>query len=299
MPPDLYVDTSLDTVENVLHRRGFVVAATGEARQVLFPEEGREGRWGERARYLELMGRASFRKVARAVLAGGGEPAPIATLAQTAGVAAVAYASFLEEIGVAERRGTGVAITRPVDNLGPSLEHYVAHLCDEELRGRAAWGVRLEGLPSGGDFDVLAWLAPRLVHIELKTSRPTEITPSELEHFVQRHLELRPDLSVFMVDTGDELTETLATLNAAIQPRFMTNADVIDPLRRKGVVLDYSFERMRVRPQEDDPGLNFGYHGVYLVNSRPSILTQLRRCLYHHHLYVKRVELLFAKLMFG
>ena len=55
--------------------------------------------------------------------------------------------------------------TLRVDTFGPTLEWYVAQRCQRELHGSAAWLVMPEGLPTGRDFDVLAWLDPLLLHV--------------------------------------------------------------------------------------------------------------------------------------
>jgi hypothetical protein len=43
-------------------------------------------------------------------------------------------------------------------------------------------------------------------------------------------------------------------------------------------------DRPFIRPQgEVFPGVSFGYFRYYVTNSRPSMLTQLQRCLRHYH----------------
>ena len=43
----------------------------------------------------------------------------------------------------------------------------------------------------------------------------------------------------------------------------------------------------RVEPQHHYPGVHFGLGRVYVVNSEPNILRQLRRCLQHYYARVR------------
>src|SRR5947209_2244916 len=85
----------------------------------------------------------------------------------------------------------------------PTLEWYVAEICKRELAGDAEWAVQLEHLPVGGDFDVLGWLAPTLLCVELKSGQPSDVSEFELRNFLQRDQELAPDLSILLIDTDD------------------------------------------------------------------------------------------------
>jgi hypothetical protein len=159
-----------------------------------------------------------------------------------------------------------------VDNIGPTLEWYVAELCKRELAGDAEWAVQLEDLPVGGDFDVLGWLAPTLLCVELKSAQPSEISESELRNFLQRDQELVPDLSVLLVDTDETagVTALVDRMNSFVMP--LVGALASQPT---------------FGAQADFPGLSYGWKHVYVTGSTPSILTQLRRALQHYHAHVK------------
>lgn len=138
----------IDPVDAVLRRRGHVIAGTGNEGQVLAPvDTAHVGTYGPspalRA-YLAAFGGGTFRKLARRLIAARGRPVPLAELAKIAGAHAPDYVDVLVGLGVAERQAEDVLLTRRPDNIGPSLEWYVAQLCATELGGSAAWGWSLK-----------------------------------------------------------------------------------------------------------------------------------------------------------
>jgi hypothetical protein len=171
-----------ESIDDVLRRRGQLMLETGNLGDILLPLDHEDPPLlGQLVnRYRELFGKDSFRKVARALTAARGAPVPRTALEGIAGRATAGYIEFLEALDVAQSSDADVRLTRRIRDIGPSLEWYVKDLCECELRGSAEWSVKLEGLPTGGDFDVLAWLAPALAYIELKSSAPSGIDDSQL-----------------------------------------------------------------------------------------------------------------------
>lgn len=274
---------AIDPVDAVLRRRGHVVTRTGNARAVLAPiatpHMATYGPSPALRDYLEAFGGSTFRKLARRLIGAHGQAVPLAELAKIAGDGAPAYVDLLVELGVAERRGDHVLMTRTPDNIGPSLEWYVAQLIEQELCGTAAWGVQLADITVGGDYDVLAWLAPLLVYVELKSSRPSAISDGEIANFLERGEELAPDLAIFLVDTRDDLAD--------LRTRFFEIMTIAI-----GKAYGWAEESARsippwIRPQAEYPGVSFGYRRFYVTNSHPSILRQLQRCLQHYYARIK------------
>jgi len=274
---------AIDPVDAVLRRRGHVVTGTGNEGQVLAPiDTSHMGTYGPspalRA-YLAAFGGSTFRKLARRLIGAHGLAVPLTELAKIAGDGTPAYVDILVALGVARRQAEDVLLTRRPDNIGPSLEWYVAQLCETELCGSAAWGVQLADVAVGGDYDVLSWLAPLLAYVELKSSRPSEISDGEIANFLERGEELAPDLAIFLVDTRDDLADLRARF-------FEVMAIAI------GKAYGWAEESVKstppwIRPQEEYPGVSFGYRRFYVTNSHPSILKQLRRCLQHYYARVK------------
>jgi hypothetical protein len=264
-----------ESVLAVLRRRGQVPILKGKPTDLLIPLERQDPVMSgdELNQFLSLFGRHSFRKTARRLLAAHGGVVPASVLQGIAGDRAAEYVDFLVAIGVGRRDQDGAAaLTRAVDNIGPTLEWYVAELCKRELAGDAEWAVQMEDLPVGGDFDVLGWLAPTLISVELKSGQPSEITEAELRNFLQRDQELAPDLSILLIDTDDA---------TGIQALVQRMNDFVMPL------VGAPKSKPTFRAQADFPGLSFGWKRVYITGSQPRIITQLRRTLQHYHAHVK------------
>ncbi|MDP9355833.1 MAG: hypothetical protein M3R02_11255 [Chloroflexota bacterium] len=160
----------------------------------------------------------------------------------------------------------------------------MAQLCTwAELRGHAERGVKLADLPrTGGDYDVLAWLAPTLLYIECKAKHQEQVGEDELRQFLQRHVELAPDLSVLLVDTADDLAFLRDRFNGILRPVLQAESqpDIL-------VVGAHPASDL-LAPKPDHLGISFSASvRVHVTNSAPSILTQLRRCLQHYHAAVR------------
>lgn len=227
--------------------------------------------------YMQYFGKSSFRKMVRLLLQNGRTFVDIENLRNASGNSTEEYLQFLERLLVLERQDSSVRLDREIENLGPSLEHYVAELCRRELRGSAGWGVLLENLPrSGGDYDVLTWLDPSLMYVECKTSRPRNIADNELREFLQRSVELAPDLAVLLIDT-DEPVDTLVEdrINSILSEEVDVRAIANRPLG----------------PHPDYPGIFFGFSRVYVTNSKKTILRQIQKCLQHYYAHVKGLAL--------
>jgi hypothetical protein len=269
-----------DAVESILSHRGHSIAGVGEARDILLPLDRQPTLSGEEFnRFYELFGKRSFRQIAGRLLRAGRIPVPVSDLEQNAGGDTYRYLEFLESLDVGALAGDAFTVTRPVNNIGPTLEWYVAELCRRELSGSAAWGVKLEGLSAGGDYDVLAWLPPTLVYVETKSASPDHVTESELRHFLQRADELAPEVALLLVDTSTRMDDLVARLFELMLPPMRESSGVGDPTWRP--------DRPFVRPVPEYPGISYGYRRIYLSNSEPSIRTQMQRAVRHYHAVVK------------
>jgi hypothetical protein len=274
-----------DAVQSILRHRGHVLAGEGDLRHILLPLRG-DPILGDPVisgedfnRFVDLFGKRSFRQVARQLIAAHGASVPLATLRGYAAAAAVEYVEFLESLGVARRDDDQATVTRNLDNIGPTLEWYVAELCRRELSGSSAWGVKLDGLTPGGDYDVLAWLPPTLMYVETKSSHPSQVSDGDIRNFLQRSSVLAPEMAVLLVDTSESMDDLLQRLFELMLP----------PLRESSGIKDETWcpDEPFVRPQAGYPGISWGCKRIYVTNSKPTILTQLRRCLQHYHARVK------------
>ena len=112
--------------------------------------------------FRRLFGHASFRKVIRHITSHAGA-ATREELSKIAEGRIDEYIRFLVDLGVAELSSDQVHLTRPIDNIGPTLEWFIADVCQRDLEGHAAWSVKLSDF-EWGDLDVAAWLPPVLMY---------------------------------------------------------------------------------------------------------------------------------------
>lgn len=270
-----------DSVEAVLKRRGWAMEARGNLSGILLPLERYPALSGKQCNeFRRLFAHSSFRKLARRLTSGGGR-ATVEQLAKIAGDHADQYIDFLVQLGVAKRSRSEVELTRKIDNIGQTLEWYVADVCQREFEGSAEWSVKLSDFRYG-DCDVLAWLPPNLIYIETKSSEPSEVGNSELKHFLQRGVDLSPELAILLIDTDDDLEKAgvIKRLFEAMLPTVRLASGIKDPeWRHDGKAF--------ITPQPGYPGISFGYFRFYVTNTKPSMKTQLSKCLRHYNTAVK------------
>jgi hypothetical protein len=159
------------------------------------------------------------------------------------------------------RRGKGGGAKRyrlllhPVRSFGGLLEWFLAEALRREFAVSALWGVKVRGLPHGGDLDVVANLEGRLVYLEAKSSPPKQIDLPQVQAFLQRLGDLRPDLALFVVDTELRMRDKIVPL-------------VEEGLRALGQ--EGSLQRLE--------GEVFHWaHRLYVVGSKGSLLGNLNR----------------------
>ena len=133
-----------------------------------------------------------------------------------------AYADALVELGLAEKAPLRrYRLKWAARNFGGTLEWYVARELARRYGFDVATGVKLHVAGVGGDLDVVAAAEGKLVYIELKSSPPRNLTSSEMAGFYDRLNLLRPDLSLFVVDTALRLSDKVLPM-------------LVDEFRRRG-----------------------------------------------------------------
>ena len=170
-----------------------------------------------------------------------------------------------ERLGLIRRRKSGgiLFLADAVTDFGDTFEWFVAETLARWFSADALWGVTIPGLSCGGDFDVLALVAGRLLYLETKTSPPKHIEQKELSAFLGRVKVLSPDFAVFLVDTHLRMKDKLVPLLA-------------DGLAAQG---PDGGELRRVEKE------TFSWNRrIYLTNSKRDIASNLSVCLRDHFL---------------
>lgn len=123
------------------------------------------------------------------------------------------YAEVLVSLGLAEKTSHGrYRLKWPARNFGGTLEWYVGRELERKFGFNVATGVKLHIRGGGGDLDVVAAAEGKLVYIELKSSPPRNLAASEMGAFCDRLKLLRPDVSLFVVDTALRLSDKVVPM---------------------------------------------------------------------------------------
>lgn len=246
-------------VEALLWQRGASVLAHGDRTRVILPA-GVTPR--QTVRFYDLMRRYSFRLFLRELLQSpSGEG--FGSLNRYCSEKVVrSYLAVLSELGVVRLLNGGryELIPKHITSLGPTLEWYVSEVLQRELLAPALFNVRFRNTRYGGDYDVITFLAGRLVYVEVKSSPPRGVELPAISAFLNRLDDLQPQLAIFLVDTELRMRDKMAPLFAeALQARQGSGeAPAVTPLVAE--VFHIS-------------------HRIYIANSRKGIYSNLRLCI--------------------
>ena len=117
-----------------------------------------------------------------------------------------------------------------IRDIGKTLEWYVAEWFYLHLQAPARYGVKLKGMPKGGDLDVVAFVGEKPICIECKSRRIENIDDEELHLFLQRAAHFRPAIALLLVDTDGSID----TLSERIKRIFVTS-ELIGPENMQGI----------------------------------------------------------------
>ncbi len=183
-------------LEILLKRRGFKIYKKEPSDDLLLP--GSE----YIASYYEMMKKYSFRLFLREVIKHQTffrleNVARYATSEVTA-----AYVEYAKSIGIIEDVPGGFRLVpRPIKSFGETLEWFTAEIFQQDLATEALWGVRFKRPGVGGDYDLIAKVDGSILYMEIKSSPPKQIYQKEISAFFDRVADLRPEISIFFVDT--------------------------------------------------------------------------------------------------
>jgi hypothetical protein len=150
-----------------------------------------------------------------------------------------------------------------IDNIGRTLEWYVAEWFRMVLHAPARYGVHVDNLADGGDLDVVAFVDGLRISVECKSGR--DIPERQLGLFAQRASEFSPDIAVLLIDTEADIEKHIRVLNSTCQAG--------NPFR-----------------QQDRAGsLYWGLRTGYVVNTKESIGDSIAAVLRLYHSRVKHV----------
>jgi hypothetical protein len=168
-------------------------------------------------------------------------------------------ADALVDLGLAVQGPRGrYHLLRSATSFGGTLEWYVGRELSRRFGFDTAAGVKFHARGVGGDLDVVAAAEGKLVYLELKSSPPKHLSQSEVAAFFDRVQLLRPDVTLFVVDTALRLADKVVPM-------------LMDELmrRRGGPVAPVRVERelWALTPH------------LYAVNSKPDLMANVGRAI--------------------
>jgi hypothetical protein len=160
------------------------------------------------AQLSELLGHYAFRLFLRGAIQKGQGFAPEEATQYQKRAQSRKCAESLVRLGLAERTSQGCYRLRwAAKSFGGTLEWYVARELRRRLGFDVAPGVKFHARGVGGDLDVVAAAEGKLAYLELKSSPPKNLSVGEVVAFFDRVYLLRPEVTLFVVDTALRLSD--------------------------------------------------------------------------------------------
>ncbi len=164
-------------------------------------------------RLSELLGHYAFRLFLRGAIQKPEGFLPVETTRYLTQEQSRGYAESLVALGLAENCTPGrYTLKYDARSFGGTLEWYVGRELARRFGFDVATGVKLHFPGLGGDLDVVAAAEGKLVYLELKSSPPRNLAANEITAFCDRLNFLRPDLSLFVVDTALRLSDKIVPM---------------------------------------------------------------------------------------
>lgn len=212
------------------------------------------------ARLSELLGHYAFRLFLRGAIQKPEGFAVDEATRYVQGATARMFANALVELGLARPLADDrYRLIYPVTTFGPTLEWYVARELGRRFHFDVAAGLKFRVHGVGGDLDIVAAAEGKLVYLELKSGPPKHLSDPEIRAFFDRLWVLRPDITLFVLDSALRLSDKVVPmLVAELQRRSRDVSIAARRLRR---------ELWAVTPH------------IYAVNSNPDLMRNIGRAI--------------------
>jgi len=244
-------------IDILLKRRGFTVYKKEPSDDLLTPSKKYLNS------YYQMLHKYSFRLFLRDVIKNQG----LFTLEQVSKYATPGvtkdYIDYLLSIKLAKKRAHVHYLTMgPVKSFGETLEWFIAEVFKREFGSEAVWGVKFKRPAVGGDYDVIAKFNGSLLYTEVKSSPPKQIYDAEIAAFLNRVVDLSPEIAVFLMDTELRMKDKIVPMfEAQLAKRHSSPPEVV------------RMERELFHIQ----------NRIFIVNAKESIIRNIERVLYRYY----------------
>ena len=195
------------SLEVLLKRRGFKIFKQEPSDDLLLPEKE------QLPGFYEMLKKYSFRLFLREVI----KHQKFFKLEQVTRYATSEvtedYVAYMKSADILETVPGGFRLASgPIKSFGETLEWFVARIFREEFAAEAIWGIKSKRPHIGGDYDLIAKVDGSILYMEIKSSPPKQIYRSEITAFLDRVLDLHPEISIFFVDTELRMKDKIVLL---------------------------------------------------------------------------------------
>lgn len=249
------------SIESCLKRRGFQIIQSNPKENLIFPEDTDSEIEDLIYRYLK---KYSFRIFLRDIIKRK-ECFKLGDLESFCSKDTVKrYIDILMETGIIKQIGRKqyTVVNKNVRSFGDTFEWFVAMIFRKEFGASSAWGVKLKGTTTGGDYDVIAYVERYVVYLELKSSPPKHVESYEVDAFLKRISELKPDVAFFLEDTNLRMKDKIV-------PMFEEEIGRRFDLKRRYEIFRLKKEMFLVGDR------------LFIINSKPDISSNIAFCLRH------------------
>jgi hypothetical protein len=252
------------SIERMLRMRGIEVFRKNSTDRLFFPPELPTL---SQTRFYEMMKKYSFRLVLRDMIKHQ-DGFRIQDLTHYCSPkVAKEYCELLCEVGGIVKDGKESYRTQvsPLYSFGPTLEWFIAEMFKREFASPAIYGVSVKKTPSGGDYDVIASWNQKLVYVEVKSSPPRGVEPSEISTFFSRIEDLLPEAAILFNDTQLRMKDKLVVMfEEELERRYGGESNNLYPVKR---LIEELFHVQ---------------HRIFIVNSKKDVVENFQICLRDH-----------------
>jgi hypothetical protein len=241
------------TLDVLLKRRGFKIFKKEPSEDLLLPEEKHI------RSYYEMMKKYSFRLFLREVIKHQKffrleDVTRYATSEVTED-----YLKYMINTGLVERLSDGFRLSIiPIKSFGETLEWFIAEIFKVEFAAEAIWGIRFKRPKVGGDYDLIAKVDGSILYMEIKSSPPKQIYQNEISAFFDRISDLRPEISIFFMDTELRMKDKIVPMFEEELSKRYTNSPRVSRIEK---------ELFQIRDK------------MFIVNAKDSIIANIERVL--------------------
>jgi hypothetical protein len=155
---------------------------------------------------------------------------------------------------------------KTINNIGSTLEWYIAEWFRRWLQVPARHGVTIKGVADGGDLDVVAFVDGIRVMVECKSGSPAQISETDVQLFFSRAADFNPEIAVLLIDTDSRIDQQI---------------DMFNRLRSSGDPL---------KPQDAGKNLYWGARHIYVTNTKNGIGESLSAILRLYYSKIRHIS---------